>query len=459
MQQLAKVSLLQGWLPASLFSVTGITLVLLVVMRSHAGKRLIHFLVQIGVASISFVVGGGIAWLVSDVFVAFGVSLGWLVILSIACGFGLIGFAATAVVLSRGIKRFTAIVAIILTLVSTALRVDMVYGEYTTIGSIFGMGAFPQLEVEREQSATASIEEWRRLANHNKLPRLPKKGIVRSVRIPNTISHFHARTANVYLPPAALVKNAPKLPVMIMLAGQPGSPNHFFAASDIAKTLDNYAKNHDGLAPIVVAPDQNGATTHNSLCSDTHVFGKAETYLTKDVPNWINKHLPVSKNPKMWLMGGFSQGGTCATQLVPSHPNIFSSMYSAGGELAPTYKNRQETIQRYFNGNTKAYNKHVPEIIMRRNAPLKQNYYAIAGYWDPKSQANQATIAMSAHRAGMNVITMLAPNSGHDWHTVQAGLALVIDQFCKQTGIADTTPHFSEYQNLEVLIHQRVNRN
>ena len=228
MQQLAKVSLLQGWLPASLFSVTGITLVLLVVMRSHAGKRLLHFLVQIGVASISFVVGGGIAWLVSDVFVAFGVSLGWLVILSIACGFGLIGFAATAVVLSRGIKRITAIIAIILTLVSTALRVDMVYGEYTTIGSIFGMGAFPQLEVEREQSATASIEEWRRLANHNKLPRLPKKGIVRSVRIPNTISHFHARTANVYLPPAALVKNAPKLPVMIMLAGQPGSPNHFF---------------------------------------------------------------------------------------------------------------------------------------------------------------------------------------------------------------------------------------
>ena len=91
--QLEKISLLEGWLPTGLFSITGIALILLFVIRSKPGKHLLHLLIQIGVATISFFVGGAIAWLVSDVFLVFGVSLGWLVIISVACGFGLIGFA------------------------------------------------------------------------------------------------------------------------------------------------------------------------------------------------------------------------------------------------------------------------------------------------------------------------------------------------------------------------------
>lgn len=458
MLQLEKISLLEGWLPTSLFSVTGISLLALVVMRSKPGKHLLHLLVEIGVATISFFVGGAIAWLVSDVFLVFGVSLGWLVILSIACGFGLIGFAVTAVVLSKGLKRLIAIISIILTLLSTTLRVDMVYGEFTNLGSIFGMSNFPKLELSKETLAKASIKEWHRLAREHKLPKLPEKGIIRSANIPNTLSNFKARTANLYLPPAALVKNPPKLPVMIMLAGQPGSPNHFFAASNISSMLDDYAKHHNGLAPIVVSPDQNGDSMNNSLCADTHVYGKAETYLTRDVPNWIRKHLPVSNDSSMWLIGGFSQGGTCATQLAPSHPHLFSVIYSAGGELEPTYKNRQETIKRYFDGNSASYEKHVPSKIMRKHAPLKQDYYAIAGSWDPKSQANQATIAISAHQSGMNVLTMIAQGYGHDWHTVQTGLRVVIDRFCKKTGISTTVPKLNTYPNLQVLINQRVKR-
>ena len=458
MLQLAKVSLLQGWLPASLFSLNGIALILLVFIKTKRKKHILHLLVELGVATITFFVGGFIAWLISDVFVVFGVSLGWLVISAIACGFGIIGFAVAAIVLSKGLRRIIAIVSIIFTLLSTSLSVDMIYGEYTTLGSIFGMGSFPKLEVNKQKSATDSIEQWYKLAKKHKLPKMPNQGIVRSAYIPNTYSKFKARMANVYLPPAALVKHPPKLPVMVMFAGQPGSPTHFFAASEIAKTLDEYAKYHDGLAPIVVAPDQNGEESHNSLCADTPVYGKAETYLTRDVPNWIRKHLPVSNNPRMWLMGGFSQGGTCATQLVPSHPNIFGTIYSAGGELEPTYINRQETVKRYFNGNTSAYERHVPSLIMRRNAPLKQDYYAIAGTWDPKSQTNQATIAISAHKAGINVVTMLAKDHGHDWHTVRAGLKIVIDRFCKKTGIAKTAPNLNTYAGVKILVNQRVNR-
>lgn len=105
--------------------------------------------------------------------------------------------------------------------------------------------------------------------------------------------------------------------------------------------MNAYAAKHDGLAPIVLVPDQNGEATHNSLCADT-TQGNAETYLTTDVVNWAKKMLPVAKSARMWAMGGFSQGGTCTTQLVPRHPEIYGAMLPVDGELKPTNGQRRQ---------------------------------------------------------------------------------------------------------------------
>ena len=132
------------------------------------------------------------------------------------------------------------------------------------------------------------------------------------MRIPNDRSQFSARPANIYLPPAALSEKPPALPVFVLLAGQPGSPDRLFTAGSIPAMMDAYAAQHDGLAPVVVSPDQNGSSFHNSLCVDSPVYGKAETYLSRDVPAWIRANLPVASQPRLWAIGGFSQGGTCS---------------------------------------------------------------------------------------------------------------------------------------------------
>ena len=95
---------------------------------------------------------------------------------------------------------------------------------------------------------------------------------------------------------------------------------------------------------------------------------------------------------------------------------------------------------------------------MRKNAPLNQNYYSIAGAWDPKSQINQSTIAIAAHKAGISVITMISKGSGHDWHTVQSGLKVAIDHLCKDAGIAKHDPDLSSYSNIQVVVNQKVRR-
>lgn len=66
-----------------------------------------------------------VAWLVSDVFMVFGVSLGWPVIFTIAGGIAGVGFVIAAAVTMRGARRVLAIVLVPLVLLSTALGVDL----------------------------------------------------------------------------------------------------------------------------------------------------------------------------------------------------------------------------------------------------------------------------------------------------------------------------------------------
>lgn len=456
MKFLTNIHLLNGWFPPTLFALTALSALLAVILpftRRREPRWTIPVLLRellVGLAG--FGVGGLVVWLLSDVFLVFGVSLGWMVILTIAVGIGLAAFAVCAAVDSRGLRRAIACAMAVLSLISCAVRVDMVYGEYTTLGSLFGVAAFKEVSSSHiSGKASMSVKEWQRLAKRGTLPSMPEAGEIRTVDIPATASHFKARNADVYLPPAALSRKPPALPVMVMFAGQPGSPDRFFNASGIAMTLNDYAAKHHGLAPIVVSPDQNGAATQNSLCADTPVYGKAETYLTVDVTKWIRRTLPVSTSPNDWLIGGFSQGGTCSTQLGPAHPELYGHIYAADGELAPTYHDCEATITRYFNGDAKLYQRHVPTEIIKRNAPSKQTLFSIAGEWDTKSQRNAAIIAKAAKQAGMTVHLATAKGSGHDWHTVNTGLAAVIDRFCAQSGIGTDRRELSSYPNLEML--------
>ena len=89
---------------------------------------------------------------------------------------------------------------------------------------------------------------------------MPKQGMVGTVSIPATQSHFAARKAVIYPPPAALVANPPVLPLLVSFTGQPGSPTEMFTPGQVPVMLDSYAAAHAGLAPIVVVPALFGST-------------------------------------------------------------------------------------------------------------------------------------------------------------------------------------------------------
>lgn len=450
MNAISKISLITGWLPPTLFAITGVVIVVLVLlnMKKFTVRGSVTALL---VAVVSAALGRFLVWLICDKLFLFGVTLGWEVELVITIAICLLSLVIFSLIRSKGARRAISIILIPLIILSAALRVDIIFGEYTTLGALFGKEAYATLDLSVTGKAKTTVAQWKQLAEKDALPDMPKQGIIRSVRIPATISGFRARTADVYLPPAALSDNPPALPVMVMLAGQPGSPDRFFSASQFATQLNAFAASHNGLAPIVVSPDQNGSSIHNSLCADTDIYGNAETYLTKDVTNWITSNLPVATAPNQWLIGGFSQGGTCSTQLGPAHPNIYGHIFSVGGELEPTDLNKAHTIQRDFNGDEKAFMEHVPAEIIAKNAPSTQTWFSAAGAWDKESQTNQMTNSTAAKNAGMSVTAIIAQDSGHDWHSVQTALAPELNMFCAQTGLGTTNKSVADYPKVKIV--------
>ena len=107
-----------------------------------------------------------------------------------------------------------------------------------------------------------------------------------------------ARDAQVYLPPAYFAHPRPKLPVVVLVSGVPGSPEQWFAEGRAGQALDAFAEDHRGLAPITVAVDANGATFKDTLCVDSPATGdKVMTCPAEDVPAGVAKLFDVDPDP------------------------------------------------------------------------------------------------------------------------------------------------------------------
>ena len=340
-QWLMNISLVGGWFPAAAFAVIAVLSVTLLVSAAVSKRdgRILATVLPIGVAAVSGMVGYVVAWLLSDVFVVFGVGLGSRVMSWVAAGFAIAGFAIVHIVLSRGMMRVAAAILTVFAILAAAIGIDQSYGEYATIGSLFGEDSYSQADLTglAKRKDLITVAQWRKQAANGTIRNIPANGTVNKIDIPATKSQFEARKALVYLPPAALAdsKRKPALPVVLMLSGQPGSPGRVFQAGGIQTMMDGYAKTHDGLAPIVIAADQLGADSHNTLCVDSKVYGNALTYLTQDVVDWVKTNLPAAQDAKDWAIAGFSQGATCSLQIGVNHPDLFGTMIPTDSEIKP----------------------------------------------------------------------------------------------------------------------------
>jgi enterochelin esterase-like enzyme len=263
---------------------------------------------------------------------------------------------------------------------------------------------------------------------------MPSGGTLTSASIPATRSGFHARDAWIYLPPAYQATPRPRLPVLLLLAGQPGSPSDWVDGGDIMTMMNSFAAQHHGLAPVVVMADATGSEFGNPMCMDSRL-GKAQTYLTVDVPTWVKKTFQVDTAPAQWAVAGLSYGGTCALQFAVNAPSVFHEFISISGQDQPTLGTFQESVDKAFGGDRAAFLAVDPLTIMKTKKFPETHGLVVTGSDDGTYRPQQRRVYAACEAADMHVAYEELPG-GHGWQVWRPGLEKNLDWLARQTMLA-----------------------
>jgi enterochelin esterase-like enzyme len=412
-KDLLRLSLVAGLVPVVAGLLAALLFVALVARRPARRWAIVNAITLASGLGLGFL----IAWHLGDVRDEFDVTLTFTTRLWFAVAIAGVALAIVSLWRTRWWRAILAVVAVPVFVLVGGLGINADLGEFPTVATAVGSDRLEPLVLPTgahgEGAASSSLwKSWDAPAF------MPKKGRVGTVRIPGTISGFHARRAIVYLPPAALVRDAPALPVLIMMSGQPGSPEDLVASAQLPHLLNAYAEHHHGLAPIVVIPDQLGARSSNPMCLDSPL-GHAASYITQDVPAWITAHLSVLSAPRYWGVGGFSEGGTCSIQFGAGDPTLFGSILDISGQVVPANGTVAQTIDRAFGGSVDSYRAATPEVLLKEHAPFSSTLGLFGvGEDDAKYAPQTATMFAAAKAAKMDARFIPSPGTAHDWHTV-----------------------------------------
>lgn len=319
---------------------------------------------------------------------------------------------------SRWWRKVVAVASVGLFLATAVLGINADYGLNPTLAALLGVNAGPYLALPKHVRATAQTSTAPLWQTWKPPPGMPATGRTGPVSIPATASGFHARDAYLYLPPAALVDNPPPLPIVIMMMGQPGSPDQNKSA---VAELNALAAQHHGLAPIFLTVDQLGSPYQNPLCIDSS-SGNVYTYVTTDVVNFVRTRLNISLSRDSWAIAGYSDGGECALSFAAKRPELFGSLLDISGELEPRNGNLQNTINTVFHGDKAEFAAEEPANILKAHTYTDLVAIFTSGALDTTFTPQAATAEADAKAAGMTTYRFVGDNIGHRGDSVDYGL-------------------------------------
>ncbi|QRV01600.1 esterase [Arcanobacterium phocisimile] len=324
----------------------------------------------------------------------------------------------------RGRRIVLALLAIVGS-ANTYLVANLTYEEYASIGSFF-----PH-HITEEMSYQQFLDRKTPPTNGSR-----DIGALVTIPLKGTESGFDARDAWAYVPPAYWTHPAIDLPVVVLLHGNPGSPQRWFAVGDAAIPADRYQRDHDGISPIVVSVDATGSWAGDPACVDGPDI-KMQTYLGHDVPPLIKERLRVDPHQSHWTLAGLSYGGTCALQVVANNPSAYGAFINLSGYEAPELRNHEETVDTLFNGDEQAFQAVNPEHIFRQAiADGDQRFRGItavflSGDSDVRARRAQRLLSGLAKEVGMDVDSRIIPGN-HGYGTWRRGFQQTFEEAAKQ---------------------------
>lgn len=412
---LTRLPIADGAVPVTVFALAALLFLVLAVRRWTR-----RALLWAGAAALCGAVLGYAVYKVVNLTDVFGDAAPTFVWHWTAAAFAASGFALGGLVGARAWRKVVSVFAVVVFLLAGILGINMRFGLNPTLGSLFGITSTIVLpDSGNDPTGAPSVPLYQSWTAPAGMPAIGSRG---AQTIPATVSGFDARPAGIYLPPAALVKDAPALPLVVMMMGHPGSPD----GTVISDVLDTFAAQHGGLAPIVVIADQLGAEVNDTACADSTTYGNARTYVTVDVVNWAKKNLHIIDDPAYWTIAGYSNGGGCAITFGAQEPQLWKNILDVSGEPFPGSEQAANITKVVYGGDAAAFEASKPVNILAAAAPgTYSGMTAVftAGSADPSYMAAADSVAAAARAAGMTVTRYDVPGAGHTGDALKDGLA------------------------------------
>ncbi|MDR6985695.1 enterochelin esterase-like enzyme [Paenarthrobacter nitroguajacolicus] len=370
-------------------------------------------------------------WLVEDVMDVFHVGLTprvWF--WAIAC-FAALGLAVASFRHSSRWRKVVASIAIPVFVLVAALGINTEFGLNKTLGSALGISTESAIQLNKP-NPDASIPAGPLWQNWKPPAAMPAKGQVGTQVIPATASGFNARPAGIYLPPAALTDNPPRLPLFVLMMGQPGLPDPQY----VSAALDGFAAKNNGLAPIAIVADQIGPDENDTLCLDTAKYGNVEKYINEDVVNWAKANLNILPDREHWTIAGYSNGGQCAISFAVKYPTMWGNVVDISGEEFPGAEDPAGNLAEIFGGNQADYDAQKPINIMKGKQFPDTTAVFTVGSDDVVYVAAAKAVSAAARAAGMTVTYYEVPNGGHVGLALNAGLTKGFEVLYPRLGLS-----------------------
>jgi len=329
-------------------------------------------------------------------------------------------------------RRGLALLAIPALVALAGVQINAHYGHIPTVGDLLHAPLAGQVSPTR-----LLIPAGTREPSGANPAALPAHGLVSHVEIPAPESQFGHRRGWVWVPPAYFSVPHPRLPVLMLLAGTPGSPDDWLRAGEALTLANRWAADHGGVAPVMVFPDANGSGTADTECVDGP-RGRAETYLTVDVPRFMIEHFGVAARASQWAVAGASEGGTCALMLVARHPDRFSTFADFAGDPAPTLGNVERTIRLLYNGSTAEWRAHDPVSWFAKDASAGVEGFFAVGSHDSGEIQSVTSLAARARAAHMKIVLDVIPGTAHNWYAWKRALRDAYPALVARLGAART---------------------
>ncbi|MDO5032869.1 alpha/beta hydrolase family protein [Corynebacterium sp.] len=337
--------------------------------------------------------------------------------------------AVISLIHHSGRRALMAAVAVV-SAVATAGLVNVEYQSYPDVGSLDPQPVAP--EMSYAESSSRGLESPG--ADHSAAG---SGAAIVHVDLPGRSSGFHARQAIAYLPPAYWTQ---RLPVLVLLHGNPGGPEQWFGAGEAAETADAFQRANGGLSPIVVAVDATGSESANPICVDSPM-ANVMTYLSRDVPQDLKQLFRVDEDQEHWTLAGLSYGGTCSLQVLTTHPEAFGSIVDISGEPEPTIGSHRATVEKFFGGSERAFAANNPaDLLSTQRYPGKKAVF-ITGNRDEVSLDALRELSEKARRAGIATFYGIRPG-GHSFDVWRPALRDTFAWAAYRGGLSTTTDPF-----------------